>query len=517
MANQLEVTVINAIIGLKKRGWSHRRIARELAIDRETVARYVRLWAEGHLPNPAISTPGSDGLPKPAISTPGSDTVGRRSLCETHRPEIEQGLEKGLSAQRIWQDLRAECAFTGSYQSVKRFVGRLRHTQPRRFQRVECAPGEEAQVDFGKGAPTRTADGKTRRPSVLRIVLSHSRKAYSEAVWSQSTESFIRALENAFRYFGGVPKTLVTDNLKAAVLKADWYDPELNPKLEAFARHYGTAILPTRVHTPRHNGKVERGVGYVKDNGLKGRVFESLAEQNAYLRDWEIQVADQRIHGTTRRQVAALFLAAERNALLPLPNSLFPSFKEAQRSVHRDGFIEVDKAYYEVPEEYVARTVWVRWDHRLVHVFNTRWEQVAVHARVDKGRFSHQQRNHRGRHGPIQRSQAYWLGELCRLGTHIGAWSRAMAEQRGPQGIRVLMGLQQLTRKHAPALIDAACRQALEQGAYRLKDIRGLLDQPSAQEGFSFLDEHPLIRDLQEYGDFFEQQTTPPKEMCTHE
>ncbi len=266
----------------------------------------------------------------------------------------------------------------GVVSKCKRFAGKLRQTQPRRFQRVECAPGDEAQVDFGRGAPTRTAEGKRRRPSVLRVVLSHSRKAYSEAVWHQNTESFIRVLENAFRYFGGVPRTLVTDNLKAAVLKADWYDPELNPKLEAFARHYGTSILPTRVHTPRHNGKVERGIGYVKDNGLKGRVFDSLADQNGHLLDWETHVADQRIHGTTRRQVGALFLSAERDALLPLPNSLFPCFNEGRRSVHRDGFVEVDKAYYEVPEEYVTRTVWVRWrwDHRLVRVFNTRRDAV---------------------------------------------------------------------------------------------------------------------------------------------
>ncbi len=514
MANQKEVTAINAIIGLKNEGWSRRRIARELGIDRETVGRYIRLRDEGRLAKPAISTPGDPGASKPAISTSGIDPVGRRSLCEPHRPAIEESLEKGLSAQRIWQDLSADHGFRGSYQSVKRFVGKLRRTQPRRFHRIECEPGAEAQVDFGKGAPVRMPDGKLRRPSVFRVVLSHSRKAYSEAVWRQDTESFIRALENAFRYFGGVPKTLVSDNLKAAVLKADWYDPELNPKLEVFARHYGFSPLPTRVRTPRHNGKAERGIGYVKDNALKGHVFDSLAAQNRHLLDWEEQVADQRIHGTTRRQVGALFRAVERAALGPLPASLFPSFKEAQRSVHRDAFVEVDKAYYEVPEEYVARTVWVRWDGRLVHVFNARWEPVAVHARVDPGRFS---RSGSSRNGRVQHSVAYWLKEVGRLGVHIDAWSRAMTKQRGPQGIRVLMGLRDLTGKHSVVRIEEACRQALSHGAYRLKDIRRLVERPSDQEGFSFLEEHPLIRDLREYGDFFEQQTTPTKETCIHE
>ena len=115
---------------------------------------------------------------------------------------------------------------------------------------MECGPGEEAQVDFGRGAPILQPNGKRRRPHVFRIVLSHSRKGYSEAVFRQSTEAFIGALENAFHHFGGAPKTLVVDNLKAAVLKADWFDPDLNPKIQSFGEHYGTVILPTKPRTP---------------------------------------------------------------------------------------------------------------------------------------------------------------------------------------------------------------------------------------------------------------------------
>src|SRR5262249_42020878 len=160
---------------------------------------------------------------------------------------------------------------------------------------------------------------KRRRTHVFRIVLSHSRKAYSEAVYRQTTEEFVRCLENAFWHFGGVPRVLVPDNLKAAVEQPDWYDPELNPKLRAFAEHYGLAILPTRPRMPRHKGKTEKGVGYVKDNALKGRVFASLEEQNRHLLDWEASVADLRVHGTTRRQVGKVFREVERPALQRLP------------------------------------------------------------------------------------------------------------------------------------------------------------------------------------------------------
>ena len=126
----------------------------------------------------------------------------------------------------------------------------------------------------------------------------------------------------------------------------------------------------------------------MQDNALKGRTFTSLAAQNRHLLDWETTVADTRIHGTTKQQVGKVFAEVERPALLPLPLERFPFFHEAQRKVNRDGHVEVAKAYYSVPPEYLGRTVWVRWDARLVRIFNHRLEQIAVHARHEPGRFS---------------------------------------------------------------------------------------------------------------------------------
>ena len=157
--------------------------------------------------------------------------MGRKSLCETFAKLIEEKTDQGLSAQRIYQDLKIEVQFTGSYESVKRFVRVLRQTDPERVWRIEVAPGEEVQVDFGTGAPIVSSDGGRKKTWVFRIVLSFSRKAYSEAVFHQDTETFLRCLENAFRHFGGVSQTVNLDNLKAAVLKFDFADPELNPKL----------------------------------------------------------------------------------------------------------------------------------------------------------------------------------------------------------------------------------------------------------------------------------------------
>ena len=198
---------------------------------------------------------------------------GRPSDCEPWREVIQSKCDLGLSAQRIYQDLATEHGFTGSYYSVRRFVHRLEPTRELPFRRLECEPGDEAQVDFGTGAPVVGPDGKRRKTHVFRIVLSHSRKAYSEAVYRQTTDDFLRCLENAFRHFGGVPRRLVLDNLRAAVKKADWFDPELNPKVRSFGEHYGLVFWPTRPYTPRHKGKVEKGVDYVQDNALKGRTL----------------------------------------------------------------------------------------------------------------------------------------------------------------------------------------------------------------------------------------------------
>ncbi|HOX60106.1 MAG TPA: IS21 family transposase [Verrucomicrobiota bacterium] len=534
MANHLKMAKVQTIQVLREQGWSYRRIARELGVGRNTVKKYVELNRAGTdppggldgqtEPNPPT---GSDGQTEPNLPT-GSDgqtepnppagfghaepaVSGPASRCEPYRERILAALEQGLSAQRIWQDLRDE-GFADGYDSVKRYVRRLGQAGPEPFRRMECAPGEQAQVDFGTGAPVVIpADQplpmgvKTRRRKthVFRVVLSHSRKAYSEVVYRQTAEQFIRCLENAFWHFGGVPRTLVIDNLKAAVTKADWFDPELTPKIQSFCKHYGTVILPTKIRTPRHKGKTERGVGYVQDNALKGRTFASLADQNRYLLDWERTVADTRIHGTTQKQVKKCFEERERPALLPLPVNRFPSFAEGKRKVNRDGHIEVAKAYYSVPPEHLGQSVWVRWDSHTVRIFDHRFKQVEFHALKGPGEFSTHDRNipPQKRSG-IERGAAYHLTRAHLIGSHTGQWAEQMIQQRGIEGVRVLLGLLSLSQRHPADAIEQACETALTHGAYRLKTLRVLIKRRGdRQEQFEFIDEHPIIRSLSDYGD----------------
>jgi transposase len=495
---QLNVSLQHSIATLAANGWSARKIARELGIHRETVGRYLRaLKAEA---KPAIPPPGSLAGPeaKPAI-VPAGSPAGRTSQCLPFAAVIERGLAAGLSAQRIYQDLVAEHGFTGAYDAVKRFVRRLGQKVELPFRRMECAPGQELQVDFGQGAWV-VEQGKRRKTHLLRCVLSHSRKAYSEAVWRQTAESFIRCLENAFRHFGGVTATVVIDNLKAGVIRADWFDPEINPKLAEFARHYGTVILPTKPLTPRHKGKVEAGVKYAQNNAVKGRSFESLAAQNLFLLQWEQTTADTRIHGTTRQQVGRLFETAERPALRPLPTSLFPVFEEAQRRVHRDGYVEFKRAYYSVPPEYVGRQVWVRQEARLLRIHNVRREQIALHALAEPGRFTtdlahlHSRKRHL-----VERGVDYLLDRCRLIGPLTAAWAQAMHQARGPQGLRVMLGLLHLAEKHPVAALEQAARTAVHHGAWRLRDLKRLLELPANVVQLDFLETHPLIRSLDAY------------------
>ncbi len=538
MANQLNMADVQAILALVARGWSYRRIGRELGIDRATVGRYARgAGGDGSSPsealggcegqngtsggsNAAIALTGSLSSPSgsgeganPAMALTGvSEPAGSRmhlSAAWPWREVILAKLEAGLCAQRIYQDLRDPgqgYGYGGSYHSVRRLVGKLlaRHDPP--LRRMECAPGEEAQVDFGKGAPIVRPDGKRHTSWVFRIVLSHSRKGYSEAVARQGTDEFLRCLENAFAHFGGVPGTLVIDNLRAAVKHADWYDPQLCPKVRSFAQHYGIAILPTKPYTPRHKGKVENGVKYVKNNALKGRRFASLAEENQHLNEWESAVADTRIHGTTRQQVIKLFTEVEKPALAPLPAGRFEIFSEALRTVHRDGHVQVKGAYYSLPPEYLGQQVWARWDGRLVRLFDEKMRPIAVHAQRPPGRFSTQ-----GAHivpekiSGVERGTTWLLGQVARIGPQSLVWAQSMLAARGIEGVRVLMGLLNLSHRHPQPQVERACAVAASHGAWHLRSLRQLIQRDQAatvQQTFEFAREHPIIRPVADYGQF---------------
>ena len=518
MANYLKMGQRETILTLHEQGWSKRRIARELGVDRAAVRRILRdrpdtnalqVSENSKPPTPAevltgfsvefAAKPPTSSQVLTGVKCAAAAEEGGRSKCDPFRQLIEEKMAKGLTAQRIFQDLQAEHRFEGKYHSVQRMVRRLSVREELPFRRIEREVGVEAQADFGRGAPI-VGDGKRRHSHVLRVSLSYSRKGYSEAFYKQDTESWLAGWENAFWAWGGVPKILQIDNTKAAVNKADWYDPDIHPIITSFCQHYGTVLMPIKARTPRHNGKAESNIGYVKGNALKGRTFPTLAAENEHLTQWEERVADQRIHGTTKQQVRKLF-EIEKPALLPLPPERFTFFHEGQRIVHHDGHIEVAQAYYSVPPEYVGHTVWARWDSHLVRILSTQFTELRLHARQEPGRFRTAAADISSKKiARVEMGATALLNRVRKMGPHAARWAEAVLKERSIAGVRVLVGLLDLARRHTLADIETACELACDHSAYHLRQVKALLKEPVTQEQFEFMAEHPIIRNLHDYG-----------------
>jgi transposase len=340
MANILGDDKQQQVLALGRLGWPLRRIEAATGVRRETASTYlkaagipVRLPRQRRAPVPKpaseVSTdfggPLGAGPPFPA-GTPAPSRAPIASACEPYRELIEPAVARGRNAMAIWQDLVDDHGFPGRYASVRRFVGKLRGQRtPEAHPVIVTAPGEEGQVDYGDGPMVRhPLTGKYRRTRLFVFTLGYSRKSVRLLTWESSTRRWAELHEESFRRLGGTVRVVVLDNLREGVLAADIYDPTLNPLYRDVLAHYGAVALPCRVGDPDRKGKVESAIGHTQATPLKGLRFETLDAAQAYLDRWETRWADTRIHGTTKRQVAAMF-AEERPALLALPVEPFRS------------------------------------------------------------------------------------------------------------------------------------------------------------------------------------------------
>jgi transposase len=472
---------IHAIRVLHADGKSQRQIAAMLGIDRKTVAKHLK-----------------DESGKQAGSSKGS-----QSSCMPYQQLVEEKLGKGLSVQRIYQDLKAETDFPQGYDAVKRFVRGLKEQQTKVCARIETSPGYEAQVDFGQGALTKKGD-KYRRPHLFVMTLSYSRHAYQEAVWHQDVETFIRCHEHAFAFFGGVPKVMLLDNLKAGVLKAYLFEPKLNPLYESFAHHATFTPLPCLVRRPEHKGKVEAGVKYAQDNALKGRRFESIEEQNRYLKDWNRRIAFPRRHGTTKQIVSRRF-EEEIPHLRPLPTGEFVTFKIGIRRVHVDAHVEVEGAYYSVPHRLLGQDVVVHHNGKWVKVF-FKDELLVSHSTAQPGSF-------RTRNSDLPAHKAKSTGELLEellsmcdeMGSSCRKWADSVWQARQQLALRTLLSLRHLKGQYSPKTINGACKQAMEIGSVHYHTVK-ILCESKPDPVLDLLEEHEIIRDLKYFQKIIDNQ-----------
>ncbi len=434
----------------------------------------------------------------------------RASACEPYQDAIELGLSRGRNARAIWQDLVSEYAFASSYQSVQRFVRKRRGTQmPEARVVIVTAPGQEAQVDYGTGPMVRDPESrKYRRTRLFVMTLGCSRKSIRLLTFRSSSRIWAELHERAFRRLGGATRIVVLDNLREGVLVPDIYDPALNPLYRDVLAHYGAVAMPCRIQDPDRKGKVESGVGHAQRTPLKGLRFESLEEAQAYLDHWEQRWADTRIHGTTKRQVAAMF-AEEKPALLPLPVEPFRYYQYGERIVHLDGCVEVEAAYYGAPPGWIGRMVRVQWDEIFVRLLDPKTGQLLrEHVRQKRGWYRIKEEDHPER-TPLRTSQLLW--RAGRAGAHIGALCDTIHRQQGEVGVRRILGVLSLAKKYGAAAVDEACAAALEMGVQEYRFVRRYLERcPQAPLTLQQVD--PLIRDLVQYRDLINYRTKEVEE-----
>ena len=525
------------VVALGRLGWPLRRIEAETGIRRETASRYLRVAGievagRGRRGSkPAISRrvstdPGSKPAIPEGVSTdsgpakaansgelptdpgqiePKPTRAPSASACEAYREEIVHALGLGRNAMAIWQDLVDDHGFAARYSSVKRFVSKLRGAQaPEARVVITTAPGEEGQVDYGEGPMVldrRT--GKYRRTRLFVMTLGHSRKAVRLLREKSSSQIWAQLHEEAFRRLGGTVKLIVLDNLREGVLTPDIYDPALNPLYRDVLAHYGVVALPCRVGDPDRKGKVESGIGHTQKTPLKGLRFESLEEAQRYLDRWEERWADTRIHGTTKRQVAAMF-AEERPHLGALPLEPFRYYRYGERTVNLDGCVEVDAAYYGAPAGWIGRRVHVQWDELHVRLLDPRSGRLLREHVVQ--RRGHHRIKDEDRPTRTPHSTEALLHRARTAGVHIGRLCDRIHQSDGILGARRILGILWLGRKHGAAALDDAAKAALELELPTYRFVRRYLERRPAPL-LSLRQVDPLIRQLTLYRDLIDKKT----------
>ena len=527
MSNVLDDEKQQQIRALGRLGWPLRRIEQATGVRRETVGAYLRsagipVRARGGRPvvwppaNPAttpeVSTDAASAHPATRAAGSTDPPPGRApsaSACEPYRALIVEALGRGRNAVAIWQDLVDDHGFPARYASVRRFVVAVRGVAPVEAHVViRTAPGEEAQVDYGGDGPMvrDPHTGKYKRVRLFVFTLGYSRKCVRLLTWRSSAQIWAELHERAFRRLGGTVKVVVPDNLGEGVLTPDVYDPTLNPLYRDVLAHYGVVALPCRVGDPNRKGKVEAGVGHAQKTPLKGLRFETLDAAQAYLDRWETRWADTRIHGTTKRQVAEMF-AEERPALGPLPLEPFRYYRYGDRTVHLDGCVEVEAAYYGAPPGWIGQRLQVQWNDLHVRLLAPKTGQLLrEHLRTSRGWHRIHDDDRSARTPP---STVALLARAATAGAHISAVCTHIHQHDGVSGVRRILGVLALAKKYGAAVVEDAAQAATALGVPTYHFLRRYLERrPPLAATLRQVD--PLIRQLTLYRDLIDRKTGDP-------
>lgn len=481
-ARRTTVKDIRSILRLShEQGLSVREISRRLKISKTTVSTYLFRAREA----------GVGGWPLPpeydedrALERLVFGRLGRppRDRREPDWPMVARELKrKGVTLTLLWQEYRAAhpdgYGYTWFCDRFKAFQQRTSASFRNRYE-----AGAVMQTDYaGHTIPViDPGSGLIHQAQVFVAVLGASSLTFAWASLSQRLVDWIAGQTLALSYFGGVPRSIVCDNLKAAVARPLWFEPTLNATFAAMAEHYDTTILPTRSRKPRDKAKVEGAVLIVERwilARLRNRSFFSLAELNAAIAGLleDLNNRPMRHVGQSRRE---LFEAIEKSALKPLPAEPFEYAEWKVAKIHPDYHVEVDRNFYSVPHRLIGRRVQVRLTRQVVEIFHNH-QRVASHVR-SPGRAGHITVN---AHMPKahQRYAGITPAGLIRQAAKIGVNTailveRMMRDRPHPeQGYRSAMGILSLARRYESARLEAACERALNINALSWSSVNAIL------------------------------------------
>jgi transposase len=382
-------------------------------------------------------------------------------ILDPHKENILEWIEKeGLNGLKIFYRLRSKSINVG-YTTVKTYLADIKK-RDNIFVRIHTSPGEEAQVDFGYVGLTPDNNGKKRKTWIFNMRLSYSRLDYYEKTYDQRVETFIQCHINAFVYFGGIPGTVRIDNLKAAILEANFYEPVYQRLYSSFAEHYGFKTIPCRVYHPNDKGKVESGIKYAKCNFFLGRKFSNSDDLDAQLRYWLDHTCNQRIHGTIRKVPREVFESEEKTILKPLPVEEFKMSTVGSRKVYHDCHIFIDYSYYSVPFEYVGKVVDIDMSKELVRIFYG-GKEIAVHTRsTEKGTFQ-TNINHYPKYKRFSDTeyQEIYQAKMAGVGPYAEQVFFIALEKQPKDWSRTVQGILSLTKTYPKEIVELACKRAM--------------------------------------------------------
>jgi transposase len=485
MANRrIEMHQYRQVIHCMRQGQSDRTIANSKLIGRTKCAT-IRSIAdqEGWLGTGPL--PDDDQLAAlfSGVRTPNQN---QPPLTQPFEEKIKQWVEEGVQGTTIYGALVSQFGFTGSYSSVRRQVRRIRGTSPKATCILDFAPGEAAQVDFGKG-PTiiDVFTGEITKTWIFVMTLCFSRHMYAEIVTDQKVDTWLACHRRALEFFNGVPVKLIIDNPKCAITRACYTDPDVQRSYGNLAEGYGFLISPCPVRDPKKKGRVESGVKYVKNSFVPLRTFRTRTDANEQLTNWVLQTAGNRIHGTTQRKPLTMFAETEKLFLKALPDVPVQIAVWTRVKVHGNCHVQFEKAYYSAPFQLVHQELFLKATDTTVKLYHD-IKLVATHPRMKTPGGRSTVDDHMPPEALAYKMQdpQWCLKQAEEIGPHCVRLIRRLFAHQVLDNLRAAQGVVRLAKKYGPTRLEASCARALHFDNVKYRTVKSILHQGLDQVPF---------------------------------